>query len=504
MQNHLFWIQSIRRLGTAALLAGLVLAGFGAQVTQAATPDKSITPRPPVLLETVSAGGSHTCGIKSDETLACWGNNASGQATPPAGNFTQVSAGGNHTCALMVDGTLACWGSNTSGQSTPPAGIFAQVSAGASHTCAIRTDGTIACWGSDASGQAAPPVGIFTQVSAGELHTCGLKNDASLACWGSNTNGQSAPPVGTYIQVESGGYHTCALKTDGTLVCWGDNRNGQTLTPGGTFTQISSGYWHSCAVQSNGEAVCWGDNRNGQAAPPTLYAGAYLQVSAGRYHTCAVRDDGTLNCWGRNTSGQAPTLAISPASLPFGEVGLGYNQSLSGGNGTAPYSFSQVSGSLPPGLGLSIGGLISGTPTLGGLYTFAVQVTDVSPLPFSTQRQYDLTVIINTPPEADNDAFTVSEDSANNPFDVLAGDTDIDDDPLTVSAVADSPHGTTLDNNTNVLYSPDPGYVGVDSFTYTVSDGMGGSDTATVTVTVTNVNDAPVADDDTFTVTEDT
>ncbi len=331
-----------------------------------------------------------------------------------------------------------------------------------------------------------------------------MKNDASLACWGSNTNGQSSPPVGTYTQVESGGYHTCALKTDGTLVCWGDNRNGQTLTPAGTFTQISSGYWHSCAVQSNGEAVCWGDNRNGQAAPPTLYAGAYLQVSAGRYHTCAVRDDSTLNCWGRNTSGQAPTLAISPASLPFGEVGLGYNQSLSGGNGTAPYSFSRVSGSLPPGLGLSVGGLISGTPTLGGLYTFAVQVTDVSPLPFSFQHQYDLTVIINTPPQADDDAFTVSEDSANNPFDVLAGDTDIDDDPLTVSAVADPPHGTTLDNNTNVLYSPDPGYVGADSFTYTVSDGMGGSDTATVTVTVTNVNDAPVADDDTFTVTEDT
>ncbi len=175
MQNHLFWIHSIRRLGTAALLAGLVLAGLGAQVTQAGTPDKSVTPRPPLLTETVSAGSSHTCGIKNDQTLACWGNNASGQATPPAGAFTQVSAGGNHTCGLMADGTLACWGSNASGQSTPPTGIFAQVSAGASHTCAIRTDGTIACWGSDASGQATPPVGIFTQVSAGELHTCGYE-----------------------------------------------------------------------------------------------------------------------------------------------------------------------------------------------------------------------------------------------------------------------------------------------------------------------------------------
>jgi PKD repeat protein len=54
-----------------------------------------------------------------------------------------------------------------------------------------------------------------------------------------------------------------------------------------------------------------------------------------------------------------------------------------------------------------------------------------------------------------------------------------------------------------VSYEPDADYFGPDSFTYTISDGNGGSDTATVSITVTEVNDAPVAGDDSDTVAED-
>jgi hypothetical protein len=113
--------------------------------------------------------------------------------------FTQVSAGGYHTCSVRTDSTLACWGDNTYGQATPPAVTFSQVSAGLGHTCGVKTDGTLACWGYNGSGQATPPAVTFTQVSANVAlllgFTCGVKTDGTLACWGDNTYGQATPPA---------------------------------------------------------------------------------------------------------------------------------------------------------------------------------------------------------------------------------------------------------------------------------------------------------------------
>src|SRR5262245_901851 len=63
-----------------------------------------------VIAGTVSAGVVHSCAIKTDGKLACWGGNYFGQATPPTGTYTAVSAGGYHGCAIKTDGSLACWG----------------------------------------------------------------------------------------------------------------------------------------------------------------------------------------------------------------------------------------------------------------------------------------------------------------------------------------------------------------------------------------------------------
>ncbi len=110
---------------------------------------------------------------------------------------------------------------------------------------------------------------------------------------------------------------------------------------------------------------------------------------------------------------------------------------------------------------------------------------------------------VNDPPVASDDSATVSEDSTNNDIDVLSNDTDVDQDSLTVASVAQPGNGTVTNNGSDVSYTPDSNFNGSDTFTYTISDGNGGTDTATVNVTVTSVNDPLVAADDSATVSED-
>jgi len=70
-----------------------------------------------------------------------------------------------------------------------------------------------------------------------------------------------------------------------------------------------------------------------------------------------------------------PVVAIGPTTLPDGVVTGPYSATLSASNGTAPYSFSVTSGTLPPGITLSQSGALTGTPTKGGTFTFSVQAT---------------------------------------------------------------------------------------------------------------------------------
>ncbi|WP_373974348.1 retention module-containing protein [Chitinibacter sp. SCUT-21] len=115
-------------------------------------------------------------------------------------------------------------------------------------------------------------------------------------------------------------------------------------------------------------------------------------------------------------------------------------------------------------------------------------------------------VVANTPPAAINDNSTgaaddglsTNEDSVLtiNPATLLGNDVDVDGDPLTITSVQDAINGTVALINGQVIFTPNPDYNGPASFTYTVDDGNGGTDTATVNITVTPVNDVPDAKND--------
>lgn len=110
---------------------------------------------------------------------------------------------------------------------------------------------------------------------------------------------------------------------------------------------------------------------------------------------------------------------------------------------------------------------------------------------------------VNDNPVANADSAT-TETGASVTVNVLANDTDLDLDTLSVASVGVASNGQVVSNGDGTItYTPDADFFGVDSFSYTVTDGNGGSDTATVTIDVLEVNTPPVANDDVASVDED-
>ena len=112
----------------------------------------------------------------------------------------------------------------------------------------------------------------------------------------------------------------------------------------------------------------------------------------------------------------------------------------------------------------------------------------------------DVTITIvrpNSAPAAHNDsAQTLAGDSVVVP--ALANDNDADGDTFGIIGIDAPGHGTIeVQPDQTIRYTPEAGFSGIDSFTYTIGDGLGGVGTANVTITVTARNSAPVAGPDT-------
>ena len=102
---------------------------------------------------------------------------------------------------------------------------------------------------------------------------------------------------------------------------------------------------------------------------------------------------------------------------------------------------------------------------------------------------------VNDTPVAIEDAASLDEDTAIT-IDVIANDSDVDGDALSVASVAPPLHGTAvIVDDRHVQYTPAANYHGSDRFAYAISDGHGGAASASVELTIASVNDAPVAAD---------
>lgn len=298
---------------------------------------------------TVAVGAQHSCALRSDGVVRCWGGNRTGAlgdgtrtrsmipvTVSGLTDAVGITAGNEHTCAWLRDGTARCWGRNdfgavgdgtTTDRATPTrvtglSGVVG-INTKSLFTCAALRDGTARCWG--LGGGHLGDGTVTTAYQTAPVEVVGLTGVAGVV---------------------AGGAHSCAWLRDGSARCWGDNTSGrlgdgtvggERAVPGPVVNLVeaeglTAGSGFVCAWQRDGSARCWGLNRWGQLgdgtltdrARPVTVAGlsGVTRVTAGSAYACARRDDGTAWCWGENQEGQLGDGTTIDRATPVRVAGL--------------------------------------------------------------------------------------------------------------------------------------------------------------------------------------
>ncbi len=359
--NHSF---GYRRLATgrtgAAMLA--LLAAAAMLSARAVRAQPAAAQAPALVLESITAGRDHACGLTPAHVAYCWGNNAAGALGNPAVNTPCLGASDPCSAKPVRVATSV---------------LFASISAGDGFTCAVSTGGAPYCWGDNTYGQLGigsqnstsrpAKVGIegvaFAAISAGDTHACALTTAGAAYCWGSNDGGKlgtgrtggghtvPVPVAGRLVfrTVSAGYFHTCAVTRDGRAYCWGRNDQGEVgdaprapaaaparVAGGAAFRDVQAAvqFDYSCGVDAGGAVWCWGANCFNQLGADSLLeqcgtppmpcatkpsavrlAGAARDVGAAFSHSCALGADGGVFCWGDNNSGQLGNGSVGDRSI---------------------------------------------------------------------------------------------------------------------------------------------------------------------------------------------
>jgi alpha-tubulin suppressor-like RCC1 family protein len=347
-------------------------AGSGTPPDPVATPMQIAIGTP---WASVAVGQDHACAITTDGALYCWGEcdfnqTGSGNNQPETcvvperfgtDTYRSVDPGDEHTCAVRSDGALVCFGVGDDGEladlggdrDTGPViarGIdgFETVSSGYDHGCGLRAGGEAWCWGSNRWGQLGDGTGgarrspervhdgPWQTLSLGAHSSCGIRDDGSLWCWGKNPRGQLGDgttfqrhrpvrvgPERDWIAIAAGVFHTCGIRSPGTLWCWGDNEDNQlgtggpdVLTPqqvgsAEDWTAVTASESASCGLRG-GALYCWGvgfDSLPTEIDGPTwsAIAATPLVSFGGCFQSapmCGAKA-GSMYCWNDPVTGAA-------------------------------------------------------------------------------------------------------------------------------------------------------------------------------------------------------
>jgi alpha-tubulin suppressor-like RCC1 family protein len=353
----------------------------------------------------LAAGEGHNCAVLQRGDLYCWGRNGTSQlgigapsesapptaiprdsraATIPA--LTSLALGNAHSCGLRPDGSMLCWGSNQYGQlstnDTGPDGgniservptpammktallspttlQYKELAQGprANHACAVTAEGNVYCWGWNEASQAnfdtnvesecgeqdisrcvplpsAVAISGVGSVALGATSTCAVRNDGGVACWGQNLHGQ----------LGNGAHSNLCLSGPACT------RPAQVVNLPGAVTRVAIGNATACAVLADKTVWCWGYNTNdllgfahGTDAgdeccnvEPGCLHGNYcrprpiqiqgisnaVSVTLGADHACVLHEDHSVSCWGASDKGQLGNGELTKRLAPTKVVDL--------------------------------------------------------------------------------------------------------------------------------------------------------------------------------------
>ena len=208
-----------------------------------------------------------------------------------------LASGEVHTCVLRRDATVACWGSNLHGQlgvESNKEGFEVLDPIGLTTTASAKYY------------QYAQPIEGLTgvqQIAAGRLHSCALLKNRTVSCWGDSARGQIGNGDFSTDDCEGRPCSRRPVKVDGIS----------------DATALACGPFSSCAIHDDGRLSCWGSSALG-VEPETLdrcddhpcatravevtSEPKAVKVALGSAHGCVIREDGSVACWGSNLYGQ--------------------------------------------------------------------------------------------------------------------------------------------------------------------------------------------------------